>query len=197
MTRESFLKLVDLLQNDLKVDAKMASLRGGEISPEMEVFLTIRYLSGGTALDVNELLEVSRAAFYYVLGKTLVAICRCEALNIKFPTTVEECEQLSLGFMQVSINESITNCVGAIDGYLLSIDVPHREPAGNVRTYFSGHYQRYGINIQASCDANCIFNYFELCGPVVVMIVLRFDVVMARRGLYMIKWKHFQKIMWS
>lgn len=165
MPRQAFLNLVDLLRNDLQVDAKMASMRGGEISPEMAVFLTIRYLAGGTALDIKELLEISRATFYYVLKKTLLAICQCDELNITFPSTVQECVQLSLGFMNVSINDSITTCVGAIDGYLLSIDVPLRDMAGNVKAFFSGHYQRYGMNIQACCDSNCMFTYFQLCGP--------------------------------
>jgi hypothetical protein len=28
---------------------------------------------------------------------------------------------------------------------------------GNVKAFFSGHYQTYGINVQAACDSNCKF----------------------------------------
>ena len=38
-------------------------------------------------------------------------------------------------------------------------DVPHPSD------YFSGHYQRYGLNIQAMCDANLRFTYLSITGP--------------------------------
>jgi hypothetical protein len=57
------------------------------------------------------------------------------------------------------------NCVGAIDGYLLSINLPHRTDAANVTGFFSGHYQKYGINVQACCDSQCRFTFFALSAP--------------------------------
>jgi len=33
---------------------------------------------------------------------------------------------------------------------------------GNVKVYFSGHYQTYGINVQAACDHQCRFVYAAL-----------------------------------
>jgi hypothetical protein len=52
-------------------------------------------------------------------------------------------------FKSISYNEAIMNCIGIIDGYLLRIKTPSRIHVGNVKSYFSGHYQCYGINIQA------------------------------------------------
>jgi hypothetical protein len=46
------------------------------------------------------------------------------------------------------------------NGLLLSI-----QTARNVRSYFSGHYQKYGINIQACCDAQCRFTFLGVGGP--------------------------------
>ena len=63
------------------------------------------------------------------------------------------------------MNGSIVNCVGAVDGYLMAINVPSRSEVGNVRSYFSGHYQKYGLNIQAVCDSSCMFTYFVVSGP--------------------------------
>ena len=59
----------------------------------------------------------------------------------------------------------ISNCVGVLDGYLLSIVTPAKKHARNVRSYFSGHYQKYGINIQACCDAHCRFLFLGIGGP--------------------------------
>jgi DDE superfamily endonuclease len=36
---------------------------------------------------------------------------------------------------------------------------------GNVRSYYSGHYQAYGCNIQAACDLHLRFSFIALDGP--------------------------------
>jgi DDE superfamily endonuclease len=36
---------------------------------------------------------------------------------------------------------------------------------GNVRSYFSGHYQAYGCNVQAACDSHLRFSFTGLAGP--------------------------------
>jgi hypothetical protein len=162
MSRPSFCKLVDLLRDKLVVDNNQAERRGGGILPEVCLYMTIRYLAGGSYLDITKLVLISTAAFYYCVRKTIQAICNCPELNLKFPTTVTECQAIAEGFRLVSPRESIVNCVGCVDGYLMQIETPSREDAGNVRSFFSGHYQCYGINIQAVCDSNCMFTYFAL-----------------------------------
>ena len=36
---------------------------------------------------------------------------------------------------------------------------------GNVKAYFSGHYQCYGINVQGICDSKCRFIYLASAAP--------------------------------
>ena len=67
---------------------------------------------------------------------------------------------LAAGFENISHHGVIKNCVGAVDGYLLAIATPWKSHAKNIRSYSSGHYQKYGINIQASCNAHCCFTFF-------------------------------------
>ena len=49
--------------------------------------------------------------------------------------------------------------------------VPHgnrdttKKAVHNVKSYFSGHYQTYGINVQAACDHNCHFLFIGVGGP--------------------------------
>ena len=69
------------------------------------------------------------------------------------------------GFTNISYKGAITNCVGAIDGFLLPIKVPSKAEVGNVSSYFSGHYQCYGLNVQAICDANCRFLFMSASSP--------------------------------
>jgi len=56
-------------------------------------------------------------------------------------------------------------CVACLDGYLLQIRVPACSETGNVKSYFSGHYQTYGINIQSACDHKCRFVYAAVAAP--------------------------------
>ena len=48
---------------------------------------------------------------------------------------------------------------------ILKIKVPPKSETGNVKAYFSGHYQTYGINFQAACDHKCSFVYADLAAP--------------------------------
>jgi len=40
-----------------------------------------------------------------------------------------------------------------------------KSETGNVNAYSSGHYQTYGINVQAACDHQCRFIYDALAAP--------------------------------
>ena len=46
-----------------------------------------------------------------------------------------------------------------VDGFLLRIQVSEKNETGNVKTYLSGHYQAYGIKVQAACDYeyHCVY----------------------------------------
>ena len=42
---------------------------------------------------------------------------------------------------------------------------PSKKEVHNVRSYFSGHYQTYGVNIQAVCDHSCHFLFIGVASP--------------------------------
>jgi DDE superfamily endonuclease len=114
---------------------------------------------------ICDLLGIGRSSFYATLDKTLFAIINCEALQLQFPSTVEQCVTLASGFEDISFRSAIVNCVRAVDGFILPIRTPSAKVVGNVKAYFSGHYKRMAINIQAACDSHCRFLYFQLCAP--------------------------------
>ena len=60
---QSFQKFVGLLNNSLLVDQEMASLCGGAIIPEMCVYITLQYLSGGSYMDIFFLIGISKSSF--------------------------------------------------------------------------------------------------------------------------------------
>jgi DDE superfamily endonuclease len=142
----------------------MADLRGGPVTPELCVYLTLRYLASGGMDDIEVFISISKSTFYRCLSKTLYAINACHTLDILFPSSEEECFQLAKGFTRAT-KGGIGNCAGVVDGYLLCIDQPTQRDTKNQKSYFSGHYQRMGVNVQACCDSNAIFTYFAVTGP--------------------------------
>jgi hypothetical protein len=66
--------------------------------------------------------------------------------------------------------QEVSTAFGLLNGFLGAIDgwLPHtKRPSGvdNPADYFSGHYQCYGMNVQAMCDPDLIFQFFEVAGP--------------------------------
>ena len=52
MSLSSFEKLLSFIRSSLKVDMAMAELRGGVIIPEISLYCTLRYLAGGSYMDI-------------------------------------------------------------------------------------------------------------------------------------------------
>jgi len=55
--------------------------------------------------------------------------------------------------------------VACLDGFLPQIKVPSSSETGNVKAYFSGHYQTYGINVQVAWHCKCRLVYSDLAAP--------------------------------
>ena len=165
MELDSFLLLLSYIRNFLEVDESKAASHGGKIIPELCLYCTLRYLAGASYLDIVVFAGISIPSFYRIVMKTTHAINSVDELEIKFPTTFEECKVAAAGFENISFQSAIANCTGAIDEYFVAIDTPPQSDVGNVRSYFSGHYQKYGINIQAVCDHLCHFIFVAVAAP--------------------------------
>jgi len=165
MKKQSFDKLLSYVREDLTVDLRQACRRGGPIIPELCLHMTLRWLAGGSHLDICDIAGVAQASFYRVIWKTIVALVLCPELAIKFPKTAHEIEKAMSGFASISTETAIKNCVGVIDGYLLRTRVPSKKEAGNVRAFFSGHYQCYGVNVQGIADHHSRFICFFMASP--------------------------------
>jgi hypothetical protein len=97
--------------------------------------------------------------------KCIDAILQCDELSYSFPTTPQEIQKAADEFKQHSTHGVVDGCVACLDGLLLRIQTPASNETGNVKAYFLGHYQDYGINVQAACDSQCRFVYAALAAP--------------------------------
>jgi hypothetical protein len=66
---------------------------------------------------------------------------------------LEELHNAADEFALLSRDLLLNGCVLDLDGWLCRIKVPSSNETPNVSSYFSGHYQVYGLNVQATCDA--------------------------------------------
>jgi DDE superfamily endonuclease len=116
-------------------------------------------------LDVHYFCGISESSFYSSVWRVIDLLNTCPFLSIQFPQTREECHLAAEGFRDISSGDAIINCVSVVDGLLVKIKTPSKEEAKNVRSFFSGHYQCYGMNIQASCDHHSRFTFLGVAGP--------------------------------
>ena len=64
--------------------------------------------------------------------------------------------------MKSDAGDMFHGCVGCIDGWLCCIQLPR--DVTNQADFFSGHCKRYGLNVQAVCDAKLRFTYIGIRG---------------------------------
>ena len=114
-------------------------------------------MAGGSYIDVCEVGGVSKTAFYDYAHRCIAAINACDDLKYVFPPTPHQIAQAAAGFQAKSTNNVHTGCVAAVDGLLLKIITPPSTQVANVKSFFSGHYKSYGVNVQAVCDSNCSY----------------------------------------
>ena len=60
------------------------------------------------------------------------------------------------------VDQEMHECVTVLDGCHLQTTTPSKKQVHNVWSYFSGHYQTYGVNILAACDHNCHFSFIRV-----------------------------------
>ncbi len=70
-------------------------------------------------------------------------------MALKFPTLASELKESAMNFAAKSHGGSLDGCIAALDGWPYRIQVPPAAETINKASYFSGHYQCHGLNVQA------------------------------------------------
>eukprot|EP00918_Siedleckia_nematoides_P031785 GHVU01068805.1.p1 GENE.GHVU01068805.1~~GHVU01068805.1.p1 ORF type:complete len:217 (-),score=17.47 GHVU01068805.1:259-909(-) len=99
---------------------------GGSQSLDVFIILhcTLRWLSGGSYLDIFSTVGIAVATFYKAVHAGLRAINDCEELQLRWPRTSDEIAEAAANFRACSTNSFMTGCVGATDGWLCHIVTP-------------------------------------------------------------------------
>ena len=65
----------------------------------------------------------------------------------------------------MSQDELFGGCVSAVDGFFQAITCPMASEVLNQTSYYSGHYENFGLNCQAVCTHGLTFIYFGVFTP--------------------------------
>jgi len=141
------MKLCSITEPQVQVNEEMSRCRTGKnpVTVEMMLHFLLRYLAGGSYLDLKISTGISQAAFYHYIYKCMDAILDSTELAYKFLETEHELKDAAQGFAALSSHGAIQGCVACLDGNLLQIKVPAKAETGNVKAYFFGHDQTYTI----------------------------------------------------
>jgi hypothetical protein len=163
----SFQKLLAMLRPSLMVNSWKSRVQTNTAPIYAEIILhcTLRFLVGGSYLDIICNAGLSRTAFYSSIYKGIDAINRCPDLALKLPRSLEELCNAADEFISLSRDQLLNGCVLALDGWLCQIKIPGSNKTSNVSSYFSGHYQAYGVNVKATCDVRSWFSYVCVLFP--------------------------------
>jgi hypothetical protein len=165
MTKESFDKLVDILDLPVNEVKSRNSTRGVEpIHKEIIVASGLRYLGGESYKSIADIFHMSDDSARRVVNRFINAVIESEHEQLALALPKEdELEDLAVQWSRKSTADGIFHgCVLALDGFLS----PRLKPnVVNAADYFSGHKKTFALNVQAACDHNLKFRYAAAASP--------------------------------
>jgi hypothetical protein len=95
MSHSSFMKLCTWINPFLSVNDKMSQIRTGKgpITPEIALHCLLRWLSGGSYLDIRLSAGISKTSFYRIVYQCATAILQADQLQYSFPSSNDELYQ--------------------------------------------------------------------------------------------------------
>ena len=164
LTWPAFQKLLDVIRSDLTVmDQKQARLAkcGELVPPEVKLAIALRFLAGGSPLDLQLLYHVSKS---YVYKCVWLVVDACNKhLAIEFPIDdVSKLRQLEAGFRAQSRGGIWAGQVACIDGVHFAIRCPSNTDVDNALKYHVARKDEYALLCIAMCDAKRRINFYDI-----------------------------------
>ena len=170
MSEKSFWKLHELLRCQIgreleqRVDSVHRKRResprktapNGLICTSIRLAAAIRYFAGGSPLDIALVFGISHKDVMKSVWSVVDSINKTSELAIVYPECHNNQSKIAKGFEYKS-TARFGNCAGAIDGMLVWIQRPScadikKMPVGP-RKFYCGRKKKFGMNLQAVCDA--------------------------------------------
>ena len=168
---DSFYKLLDILEPHLPAtgeDRKSGATINGPISKPARLSMALHCFPGGDSADTCDHHGCHIDETLKSVWSVVDAIHKAPEMKIEFPRTHEEQSLVADGF-RVKSEIGINNCVGSIDGILIWIHKPGKNDVKAIKfgpaKFFCGRKKKFGLNMQAVCDAEGRFLDVEIEYP--------------------------------
>ena len=166
MSCKAYLQLVDILNINVDIQKSMNSTSGNaSIIPAM-VDMGIRFYGGEKIKSIADLFRVGIVSAQRVID---VFIDATESSNHPFLSTdllpephSDRRRVADEWGEQSGVYGLYYGYLAVIDGWMCTIEQP--SDVDNPVDFFSGHYQRFGLNVQAMCDTNLHITYILVAG---------------------------------
>lgn len=157
---QSFDLLVEYLSPALHANQAMSSLAMNQCGSQMisvasRVGAGLIILGGGRPMESMRTHGLAKTTVYTNFVKFLDAVNTCHNLDIIYDYSYAGVAKYANDFKRRSTHEVFKHCCGAIDGIAIRIRCPKN--VLNQGHYYSGNKKYYCVNMQAVCDANCLF----------------------------------------
>ena len=157
MSKAAFHELVRLCRPYLPVRRKA---RADSVTPEVALSMTLRWLAGGSYLDICDVHNVRESCFFVTKSRTLEAMKKGLKAEIRFPETEEERAKVAAGFAAYS-NGALRGCLSSLDGLAVQIHEPTKKDTPNPAG-FKNRKGFFAILVQAMCDSDRLFTYVSV-----------------------------------
>ena len=128
-------------------------------------------------LDITVSHGIAKTDLYCSIWAVVHATNVCTMRQFNFPTTLSECESISNEFSYRS-KAGFLNFIGCIDGMLVWTEKPSKKECVEVGAdegrFYCGWKGKFGLNLQAICNAQCRFTYISLQHPTLASDYLAF-----------------------
>lgn len=159
---DDFFELHEKIKNGIQSDTKYAELSSGSPIPTiLKLAIALRFLAGGSYLDIAFAYEVHESSVYVIVWDVLEAIDK-HVDNINFPYTDEvKLRDLERSFYKFH-KGLFPGTVAAGDGIVFRIWRPPANAVdGNVISFFN-RKGFYGYGMQGFCDGDCKFVHISM-----------------------------------
>lgn len=138
----------------------------GEVNSKTKLAATLRWLAGGSYLDICFAFGIASSTFYKadvgILWPTISAIDAVLEIGVPLHDPVE-LERTSRGFA-AKCNNHVNGCVMAIDGWVCRTRCPSKKEVANQLAY-RNRKGMWGLSVMAGCDDQCRFTMLSTVCP--------------------------------
>ena len=120
--------------------------------------MALRYFAGGSIYDIGLVHGVQPWEVYRSAWRVVDTVNLTVSLQIAYPEDHATQKQIASGFLAMS-GAGFDCCAGAIDGVLVWIEESTASDCAlsncGPKKFFCGRKHKFGLNMQAVCDADC------------------------------------------